>query len=46
MLDLSRLFLEGWAAQVWRSRIGSVVFVIPKDGTKDTQVGHFSLVLI
>ena len=46
MLDLSRLFLEGWAARVWRSGIGSVVFVIPKDGTKDTQVGHFSLVLI
>ena len=46
MLDLSRLFLEGWAARGWRSGIGNVVFVILKDETKDTQVGHFSLVLI
>ena len=47
MLDLSRLFLEGWAARVWRSGIWECdLCYFPKIGTKNTRVGHFSLVLM
>ena len=47
MLDLSRWFLEGWAARSLEEwDLGEVFFAILREEAKYTQVGHFSQMVI